>query len=376
VEPAAAGDRPSILQRVLILAGVASVALAGFGVAWLLQPGANPYRADGVFSLVSTWLGPDAIPLWALVAGAVGTAVAAAGALRPARSGAVLSVLGLALMLVIGAALGSTMIVAVSGYLFGTVVAIGLLVLAGLLVVRRPAIGLGVVAGLVVVAILAIDRGVAGANAIDFLVQLTSHLWMSSGSVLVAGVVVVAAALWAGVAVLATTVAPCGRRWLGWLAKHRVLLTILAALGPVPYALARLTWLTPWPQFAPGADVLDSMPTARVTGLVIGTGAAAACVLTLGLIRRWGTTFPRWLPRVGARPVPVTLAAVPGFTVATLFIIVSGPTFLLSLPDASPAEAIVLNLALPFWFWGPMLFLAVWAYVARRTQTGCVRGAR
>ena len=35
---------------------------------------------------------------------------------------------------------------------------------------------------------------------------------------------------------------------------------------------------------------------------------------------------------------------------------------------AAPADAILLALVLPFWFWGPMLGLAVWAYVAWRSR--------
>ena len=33
-----------------------------------------------------------------------------------------------------------------------------------------------------------------------------------------------------------------------------------------------------------------------------------------------------------------------------------------------PADAMLLALVLPFWFWGPMLGLAVWAYVAWRSR--------
>lgn len=32
----------------------------------------------------------------------------------------------------------------------------------------------------------------------------------------------------------------------------------------------------------------------------------------------------------------------------------------------APADAMLVNLVLPLWFWGPMLALAVWAYAAWR----------
>jgi hypothetical protein len=92
--------------------------------------------------------------------------------------------------------------------------------------------------------------------------------------------------------------------------RHRRRLTIVAALGPVPYALARATWLTPWPQF--GGPVEDMPPEVRLWGLLLGGAAALGAVLTIGLIRPWGEVFPRWMPGLAGRPVPIRAAAVSG----------------------------------------------------------------
>jgi hypothetical protein len=50
-----------------------------------------------------------------------------------------------------------------------------------------------------------------------------------------------------------------------------------------------------------GAPVLAALATLAVGG----------AILTLGLIQRWGEVFPRWIPFVGGKRVPISLAVVP-----------------------------------------------------------------
>lgn len=80
-------------------------------------------------------------------------------------------------------------------------------------------------------------------------------------------------------AVLARNYGRDARPLLAWAARHRIVLTVLAALGPLPYILDRLTWLAPWPLLAP-----DDLPNGvRIWGLLLGarspsTGwSSAAC---------------------------------------------------------------------------------------------------
>ena len=94
------------------------------------------------------------------------------------------------------------------------------------------------------------------------------------------------------------------------LVRHRIALTLmLAAAGPLPYGLIRATWLTPWPLMGPSGEALPA--ETRIWGLLLGGGALLGVVLTIGLIRPWGVRFPRWMPRLAGRPVPVAAAAVP-----------------------------------------------------------------
>ena len=41
-------------------------------------------------------------------------------------------------------------------------------------------------------------------------------------------------------------------------------------------------------------------------------------MLTFGLVERWGEVFPRWIPILGCRQVPLALAVVPASIVAVL----------------------------------------------------------
>ncbi|WP_020576780.1 hypothetical protein [Actinopolymorpha alba] len=135
--------------------------------------------------------------------------------------------------------------------------------------------------------------------------------------------------------------------------------TWIAAACPLPYGLQRLTWLTPLPSFGLHGEILD--PETRLWGLLLGGGALIGCVLTLGLISRWGRTFPSWTPRIAGQPVPVSLAVVPGLVVAISVTITAIPMAMMSASTGG-----WWNLILPFWLWGPALALAVWGYAVRR----------
>jgi hypothetical protein len=171
--------------------------------------------------------------------------------------------------------------------------------------------------------------------------------------------------VWTAIAIAALHGSPAGLRFEAWLVRHRRALTILAALGPIPYAVARLSWLTPWPLFGPVAE--DLPPDMLATGLMLGSGATAASTLTLGLILPWGRTFPKWMPRIGGRSVPVAAAVVPGSIAAAVLCISAAPMLVTIVGNAdAPVDSLLVNLVLPLWFWGPMLALAVWAYAAWR----------
>jgi hypothetical protein len=127
-----------------------------------------------------------------------------------------------------------------------------------------------------------------------------------------------------------------------------------------------MTWLTPWPVLTSGVDVSDDA-VIRVIGVCLGLAALTGSALTLGLLGRWGTVYPRWAPGVGGRAVPPgwpTLVAV-GVGLALTVAGRAATQVLLHQPDPALAVAEVL-LLFPFPVWGPALVVAALAYHQRR----------
>ncbi|MEV6285304.1 hypothetical protein [Kribbella sp. NPDC051770] len=151
------------------------------------------------------------------------------------------------------------------------------------------------------------------------------------------------------------------RRWGFWA-------TIIAALCPMPYALLRMTWLLPTP-IGLGIDSadLDADPGMKLFGLGLGLIALASGIVTLGLIRPWGETWPRWIPFLAGRPVPIKAAVIPGATAAA-FLLVSSLSLVQML--WLPEESLLTNLGhlalFPFPLWGTTLAIATAAYYYRR----------
>lgn len=146
------------------------------------------------------------------------------------------------------------------------------------------------------------------------------------------------------------------RRW-------GVRVTLVAAACPLPYALERLTWLTPWPiGMGEGPDSL----AVRTQGMMIGLGALAGIALTLALITRFGEVFPGWLPIIGGRQVPVAAAVVPGGLVA-LAAAMAAPGWIVNAFTRFDGADLVYALVLgPFPIWAPALAAAVVLYALRR----------
>lgn len=136
---------------------------------------------------------------------------------------------------------------------------------------------------------------------------------------------------------------------------------VVAVVCAMPYGLGRLTWLTPWPFGVDPAD-LAAMPELRLHGLLLGFAALAGAVLTTGLVARWGEVWPRWMPVVRGRPVPLTAAVVPGSLVAALFTVAAVPMTMMAFASGDLWGLIVF----PFAVWGPALGIAVLGYVLRR----------
>lgn len=358
--------RKRFTRAIALTAVVVSAALAGLGLVWLLAPGLNPFANGEMLSLLSNMAGPTAAAGVALAVGLAGVALAVLLALggRAPHGGAGFGAAALALSIAI--ALGSMGIIAYSGYVFGLAAVVAGVVTVAVMLVRTPRLGLLLLAGLIAVIATAVWlAGLTFDGLIEFATAFAGALAAEAPNLAVAAVVVAATLVWTAIAISALRGSSGGRRFETWLLRHRRALTILAALGPVPYAVARLSWLTPWPLFGPVAE--DLPPDVLATGLMLGAGAAAATTLTLGLILPWGREFPRWMPRIGGRSVPVAVAVVPGSIAAGVLCISAAPMLVTIVGNAeAPVDSLLVNLVLPLWFWGPMLALAVWAYAAWR----------
>jgi hypothetical protein len=99
-------------------------------------------------------------------------------------------------------------------------------------------------------------------------------------------------------------------RWGRWAAGT-------AAAIPAGYAVTRLAWAAGVPLGIPPGFLREMHETGLVwSGAGLGAFALAGAVLTLGLVQRWGEVFPRWMPGLAGRRVPIRLATVPAGLVA------------------------------------------------------------
>ena len=162
----------------------------------------------------------------------------------------------------------------------------------------------------------------------------------------------------------------CGRPGPAWTdpraaARWGRVVTWAAALTPLPYVFARLTWLTPWP-YGESIEHLAANPALWAFGLGLAAAGELGTWLTLGLIKGRGEIFPAWLPVWGRRPVPVMVAVVPGLFVALLMCIGGHSVVQQAFGPGTTWEDHTLVLFVPLPVWGPLLALGAVAYWYRR----------
>jgi hypothetical protein len=154
------------------------------------------------------------------------------------------------------------------------------------------------------------------------------------------------------------------QRW----ARHTV---TLAVVVPLFYAVTRIAWFVGIP-LGVDSGMPEDMGDARWAGLGLAAGAIVGAILTTGLVSRWGETFPRWVPGLRGRPVPVGLAVVPALFVAAT-VTSAGVSFILTLVSPQfgqlPGTTADWGAWLPttLWpLWGAALFASAMAYRTRR----------
>lgn len=266
-------------------------------------------------------------------------------------------------------------IIPVAGYMFAmTAMAI---IVAGvvLLTIRYPLVGVVVIGVLVMVGVL-VTMVLDGTPLLQrLLVALAAEL---------PGIGVTAAHLVLATGIVLGVIGDGHESQHGaiarWVLAHRVAITVVAALCSVPYTFVRATWLTPWPLFGGTHERFAADPSVLVTGLMLGFGMLMGGLLTIGLVRPWGSRFPRWFAGLGGREVPVGLPVIAAMTVSVLFV-VGGAELIVQMAEGvftleDPAAFIEFLVVFPFWLWGPALGLATWAYAMHRARTADVPARR
>jgi hypothetical protein len=366
------------LRRLLPLGALGSLLSAALGLLWLLAPELAPFDGTSPPPLLFELVGAGPLFTLQVVVALLGAAAAAvgmssrslAGAIGMSRrAGPVLMVVGALQVVLFGLGFASFMTLATTGYLIALSMPLVLFTICVLLVVHGGRARWAVGAPLLV---LLAAGAVAGAEVLaDLAVRILPGLLSQVGGILTTAHFLAVGALWAAICGAALRSAGHLERLGTWTVRRRRMLALLAACGPLPYALLRLTWLTPWPVL--GGEAAEADVATRVWGLALSLGAWLGVLLTIGLIRPWGEVFPRWFPVVGGRPVPVAAAAIPGFTVAALLCFAAAPV-VLSASTLGFASALGFALIFPCWGWGPALALAVWGYVGHRRSTIVPRG--
>jgi hypothetical protein len=356
-----------LTRATLIGATITSGAVALLGLAWMFGLWPSVYASPDT-ALLARLAGQDAattVHVVTALTGVAGGIAALAGAL-----GARGRVAAAALQLVVfGVVLQGSGPLSTMGYLVAMAMPLAVVVLL-VQVVRRYRVARWTV-GVPGLALLAIGGFLARDALAGIVRMLGAGLVENRAGLLLSLLVLAAGSLWATAGLQALAGTSAMERATAWVLRHRRAITIVAATGPLPYALVRLTWLTPWPQLGFDLDL-----STRIWGLTLSSGAWLGVFLTIGLIRPWGEVFPRWMPGLAGRRVPIAAAAVPGGLIAVTLVFSTIP-MLVMFGEQSLVEGIVGALVFPCWYWGPALALAVWGYVAHRTRADrAAEGAR
>ncbi|MBB5785525.1 hypothetical protein [Jiangella mangrovi] len=144
-------------------------------------------------------------------------------------------------------------------------------------------------------------------------------------------------------------------------------------------------WFLPLPDGMSTGDASGDLPTwfpLEVYVLVLSLVSEGLALLCVGLITRWGESWPRWVPVLRGRRIPVPVVLVPALLGATILTALwgwTGATFLLGrnvqgerLPGNAPLQIDSLDGVVafvcyaPLVLWGPLLFAVALAYRRRR----------
>ncbi|HZG90738.1 MAG TPA: hypothetical protein VEZ42_11045, partial [Pseudonocardia sp.] len=378
------GRRPA--TPLLALAGTWSGLVTVLGLWWWIAGGypfgpADPWGEGTALGVLPAAVGPPLLVGFGLVGLVV--AVTAIGRARrdPQPAGAVPVVVtgvvhAVAFLLL---APGLSLLV-LAGYLMAALGPVVLLatLLAGARRSRSAAVAATV---LVLLGIAAWATGVAGGDVVaGWATAFTTGLAEQATRMLILLFLAAGGAVWAGLAWVSVRGSATGGPPAAWTrpaaaARWGRVATVIATLCALPYVLVRVTWLTPWPLGVPPGTEDAVVGAMRLQGLLLGGAALAGAVLTTGLVARWGEVWPRWMPGLRGRPVPVAAAVVPATLVAVLLSSAAVPMAVL----AVELGELLMLLMFPLPVWGPALGIAALGYALRRTgdreRAGTIEGS-
>ncbi|UYM04515.1 hypothetical protein [Solicola gregarius] len=156
--------------------------------------------------------------------------------------------------------------------------------------------------------------------------------------------------------------------------RWAVIAAHVAALTPVLSSLWRLPLMF---GIAMGMDdaFMDDMMShplwARAAYLVgLGMLSDGLAFLTIGLVRPWGEVFPRWVPVLCGRRIPVLAVVVPaviGGLAATMVFTVAGPLGWPGNFDGVDGWTVMMTACYaPLVLWGPLVLAVTFSYWRRR----------
>ena len=348
-------------SRMTLTAATFSVSglLVAQAIVWLLLPDINPF-ASAAPVLIAVFFNPATAAAVELGVGVVGMVLTLVHASAPRARGGWMRVCAFVSIAIAGIGLLGYNGIAFSGYALVGLLPLSLLAGLALLGRRHPWLATAIGVVIVGLAIAGQLSGVAlvGDVALQFVVALSGPAGIAMLSTLS---VIGFTGVWLLAATRGLDNTPLARAVL----RHRVPITVAAAACSLPYVIARLSWLTPWPLFgSPGQSPVDLQQTVLVTGLALGAAMVVGGLLTLGLILPWGERFPRWMGPLAGRPVRPSFAVVPAAIVAALFTFSGIGLAIEGLMGAGPLGEYnwTMGLVLPFWLWWPLLALAAWGY--------------
>lgn len=153
----------------------------------------------------------------------------------------------------------------------------------------------------------------------------------------------------------------------------------VAMAVPLVYAVSRVAMALGSPIGVPQSFYDEMKGTGVIFGeLFMASLATIAAVLSLGLVRRWGETFPRWVWFRAGERVPPQLAIIPS-SIMSVVIMSAGVSGVRSLMiDGIDAQAWAITGPQLLWpLWGLALAVATYAYYLRRRSRcrHCGRGS-